>query len=85
MKLDPKSFNLPARTALEQVDEGSIAIVIERKSRIIMADGRKILEKARKIQEVRPAASVMLKTTAPICSKTVKFLEEQGIRILAGG
>jgi hypothetical protein len=47
-----------------------------------MADGRKILEKAQKIKEVQPSIAVVLKTTAPVCSKTKAFLEESGIQVL---
>ena len=39
--IDPKEFDLASRTILEQIDAKTIAIVIKRKSRIIMADGRK--------------------------------------------
>ena len=47
--VDPKKFGLPARTVLEQITSNAIAIVMQRKSRIIMADGKKIIEKARRI------------------------------------
>ena len=80
-RIDPKEFGLHARTVLEQVDEHTVALVMDRKSRIIMADGRKIEEKAAKIQKVRPKLTVVLKTSAPVCSKTVTFLEKSGITI----
>jgi hypothetical protein len=83
MMLSPKEFGLPRRTVLEQVDESTVAIVINRKSRIIMADGRKILEKFEKIKKIRPSCIVALKTTAPVCSKTVQFLETEGIQLIA--
>ena len=82
MKLAPKDFGLPARTLLEQVDSNTIAIVIDRKSRILMADGQKILEKAKKIQTLQPSIAVALKTTAPLCSKTIQFLEAEGIQLI---
>lgn len=47
-----------------------------------MADGKKILEKAQAIKSVQPAVKVALKATAPICSKTIKFLEEEGIQLI---
>jgi len=84
MKLDPKKFGLPARTLLEQIDDSLIAIVMKRKSRIVMADGKKILEKARKIKQVRMSAAIALKTTAPVCSKTIRFLEAEGIQLIDG-
>lgn len=82
--VDPKEFGLPPRTLLEQVTPNTIAIVMMRKSRIIMADGRKILEKARTIQKIRPEVRVSLRTSAPVCSKTLKFLEREGISIVLG-
>ncbi len=82
--LDPKEFGLPAKTVLEQVGTNSIALVIRRKSRLIMADGRNILEKTQKIKHAQPGYSVRLQTTAPVCSKTRKFLEEQGIEVISG-
>ncbi|RUM44864.1 MAG: hypothetical protein DSY80_03935 [Desulfocapsa sp.] len=83
MELTAKEFGLPARTVLAQVDEQTIAIVMKRKSRIIMADGKKIVEKARKIQQTLPAAKVILQTTAPVCSKTIKFLENNDIQVVS--
>jgi len=82
MRISPKEYGLPARTVLEQLDNETIAIVVNRKSRIIMADGRKIQEKARKTTHIQPSARVVLKTTAPVCSKTAKFLEKEGIEII---
>ncbi len=80
-RIDPKEFGLHARTVLEQVDEHTVALVMDRKSRIIMADGRKIVEKVEKIQKARPRVSVVLKTSAPVCSKTLAFLDKAGIII----
>lgn len=40
IKLEPKEFGLPARTVIGQIDENTIALIIDRKSRIIMADGK---------------------------------------------
>jgi len=82
MEVAPKQFGLHARTVLEQVDENTIAIVINRKSRIVMADGKKIAEKSLKIQNILPSTTVVLKTTAPVCSKTVKFLQSAGIQLV---
>jgi hypothetical protein len=79
--IDPKKFGLPARTVLEQIASNVIAIVMQRKSRIIMADGKKIVEKARKIQDVLPDVIVVLKTYAPVCGKTVFFLEREGVEV----
>lgn len=80
--IDPSEFGLPARTMLEQAGTNTIAVVMKRKSRIIMADGRKIVEKANQIKKVRSKAKIILKTTAPVCSKTIQFLAEEGIKVI---
>jgi len=56
--------------------------MISRTSRVIMSDGKKILEKAMRIRKLQPESKVSLKVTAPLCSKTKHFLEEHGIEIL---
>ncbi len=48
-----------------------------------MTDGRKILEKANRIKEVAPSTTIILKTTAPVCSKTKSFLEDAGVQVLS--
>lgn len=80
--INPQQFNLPTRTVLEQIGDSNIALVINRKSRIIMADGRKILEKAQAIKAIKPDVTVVLKTTAPVCSKTKAFLKDAGIQVI---
>jgi hypothetical protein len=80
--IDPKTFGLPPKTVIEQINGNHLAIVISRKSRIIMSDGRKILEKAGKIKMVHPKSKISLKISAPLCSKTKKFLEERGIDVV---
>jgi len=82
MILDPKEFGLPARTVIEQIDKGTIALIIDRKSRIIMADGKKILEKLCKIRTAPLSVGIALKTTAPVCSKTKTFLESHGVKLI---
>ncbi len=79
--IDPKEFGLPTRTVLEMLDGNTLAIVIDRKSRIVMADGKKIIDKANKLKEVRPGTNIVFKTSAPVCSKTTKFLNENGVNI----
>ena len=79
--VNPKEFGLPARTVIENLDDATLALVIDRKSRIIMTDGRNILDKAKKISKVRPNVHIVVKTTAPVCSKTAKFLAEHNITV----
>ena len=79
--IDPKPYGLPPSTKLEQVGTNQYDIVIQRKSRIIMKDGEGILAKVNKIRNHVPNAKVGLKTSAPVCSKTKAFLEEQDISV----
>lgn len=80
-RIDPKDFGLPPRTVLQQVGKDRIALVMDRKSRLIMADGRKIIDKFQKITTTNPSLRVIVKTNAPICSKTATFLEAEGIEV----
>lgn len=80
--VDPQKLGLHPRTVLEKVGSDTVVIVIRRKSRIIMADGRKIIEKAEKIRQAMPKVTVALKTTAPVCSKTLSFLEAKGVPLI---
>ena len=77
-----KALGLSARTVVEAIDQNILAIVINHKSRIIMADGKNILDKSATIKEAKPGCQIMLKTTAPVCSKTLKFLADQGIKVI---
>lgn len=79
--IDPKFFGLPSATCIEKQGKGAYAIVIRRKSRIIMKDGQNILAKAEKIRSEYPGIKVSVLTTAPVCSKTRAFLAENGIPI----
>ena len=83
--LDPKSFGLSRKTIVREIDRNTLALVINRKSRIIMADGRKIIAKAEKIRRLKPGIRVTLETTAPVCSKTLQYLEENDIQVLSAG
>jgi hypothetical protein len=81
--VDPKLFGLPPSTKLNQVDTNRFDLSIHRKSRIIMKDGQAILTKVSKIKAHIPNAHVTLQTSAPVCSKTKIFLEENGIHVHA--
>lgn len=80
--LDPTYYDLPKRVLLEE-HEGGIALVIDRKSRLVLADGVRILKQIRMIQEKGEGRPVILKTTAPVCSKTALFLGEHGIPVFS--
>ncbi len=47
----------------------------------MMADGEKLLAKASEIKKHPPWTNVSLETNAPVCSKTTKYLAENGIEI----
>ena len=80
--LDPITLGLPSRTTVEEIDSSTVAIVIKRKSRIIMADGKKILAKVATIKTVKPGITVILKTTTPICSKTLQLFDSEDLEVL---
>ena len=73
-KIDPKQYNLFPRVDLRQGKPNDIYIFINRKSRIIMKDGIKILEMVKKINKADRNKRVSVLTSAPVCSKTKQFL-----------
>lgn len=81
--IDPKRFGLSPRTALGQLSQKHFVIIKDRKSRIIMKDGRQILEQINLIQNSESNLKISLATNAPVCSKTTSFLMEKGIDILS--
>ena len=82
-QVDPKIYGLPIRTVLMKKDADKFTLVINRKSRIIMKDALIILKKVEKIKEKVQDASIVLETTAPVCSKSIKFLKENGVDIIS--
>ncbi|MEN8261871.1 MAG: hypothetical protein ABFR82_00195 [Nitrospirota bacterium] len=80
--IDPKEFGLPPKTVIQQISKNHFAFVISRKSRIIMSDGRKILEKADKIKAIQPDSRISVKTSTPVCSKTIQFLKDNKIKVI---
>ena len=46
-----------------------------------MADGKKIIAKADTIKKVKPGRKIMLKTSAPVCSKTLEYLIDNGVEV----
>jgi hypothetical protein len=81
-QVDPKLYGLPSRTILMKKGPDEFVLVIDRKSRIIMKDALTILKKAEQIKGKVQNASVVLETSAPVCSKSIKFLEENGVEVL---
>ena len=81
--IDPKKFGLPGKTVIEDIGDNHYVLVVDRKSRIIMADGKKLVAKAEKIKDAEPGIKISLRSTAPVCSKTIRFLADQGIDLLS--
>ena len=79
-KVDPKLYNLHSRIILRKTKK-DIFIVIDRKSRIIMKDGYRILEIVKKIRGFETGKNVSVLSGAPVCSKTKKFLTKHNITI----
>ena len=76
-QLDPKIFNLSSRVVIKE-QKRSLALVVNRKSRIIMKDGRRLLDQIRQIKNFSKKP-VLIFTTAPVCSKTKGFLNNNGV------
>lgn len=79
-QLDPKIFNLSSRVVIKE-QKRSLALVVNRKSRIIMKDGRRLLDQIRQIKKFS-TKPVLIFTTAPVCSKTKGFLNNNGVEII---
>ena len=77
--IDPINVGAPKRSNVATDNDNNIYIVKNIKSRIIMKDGLKLFDLAKKIKTVKNA-TVFLATTAPVCSKTTKYLEENEIK-----
>ena len=80
-KIDPKSVGVPARSVIGEDSNHHLYIVKNIKSRIIMKDGHKIIETAKRIKN-KTNSGVSLATTAPVCSKTTRLLNENDIKII---
>ena len=79
-KIDPRLYNLHSRIILRK-NKKDIYIVINRKSRIIMKDGHRILKIVKKIRDFETGKNISVLSGAPVCSKTQKFLTENKITI----
>ena len=79
--IDPKRYNLSSRTILRQIGKNNISIIIDRKSRIIMNDGRRIIKQARAIHQINSNIIITVLSSAPVCSKTRALLLENNIFI----
>jgi len=75
-------FGLSGRTMIGVDNKNNHYIIKNIKSRIIMKTGKKINKIAKKIKP-NFKGGVFLATTAPICSKTKKYLKEKKINIIS--
>jgi len=79
--ISPTQYGLSSRVKLLFKDN-SIVIVKQRKSRIIMKDSRQILDIANKIRVQEHDKKIKLLISGPICSKSIKFLNENNITVI---
>ena len=75
-------LGLSSRIKIAVDNKDNHYIVKNVRSRIIMKAGEKIYEIANQIKSITKG-SVFLATTAPICSKTKKYLEEKKINTIS--
>ena len=76
--INPTKYNLHPRVKLLGKDK-RVFIVIDRKSRIIMKDGHRIVKIAKKINQVEVDKEVSVLSGAPVCKKTKNLLLENQI------
>ena len=80
-KIDSKSVGASTRSVIGEDTSNHLYIIKNIKSRIIMKDGYKIVDTVKQIKN-KTNSSVSLATTAPICSKTTRFLNKNDIKII---
>ncbi len=80
--IDPGIYGLHKNIILIEVNKNHIALIKKRKSRIIMSDGKIILNQINRIKEKQPDVKISLIISGPICSKTKLFLKDNNINII---
>jgi hypothetical protein len=80
--INPKIYGLSSRVQLREIEEGWLAIVKKRKSRIIMKDALQILEIASQIRKTQAELEIAVIISGPICSKSIAFLKDNQIDII---
>lgn len=80
-RVDPKKYGLTKRTTIFKTGPNEFTLEILRKSRIIMKDALTIVKKIEKIKSKEKEILFVLKTSAPVCSKSVNFLKENSITV----
>lgn len=79
MRTNLKISEISSRIILEKEND-EIFLIKDKKSRIVQKEGLYILELNRIINKIY-GKNIILETTAPICSKTLKLLNENQIKI----
>ena len=79
--IDPRKYNLSPRIQLQQNTSGHLFIVMDRKSRIIMKDGHRIMAMVHAIQSAEKNQTVSVLTSAPVCGKTRLFLYDNNVDV----
>ena len=80
VNIDPKKYGLHQRVKLKGSGK-EIFVLIERKSRVIMKDGNRIIQMAEKIKQTNPAKKISVLSTAPVCRKTEQLLLKNNITV----
>ena len=80
-QLESIKYGLNSRVKLFQNTKKEVFLIVDRKSRVIMKDGLRIVEIAEKIKNKEQYTGFFLKTSAPVCGKTKLYLNNQNIFI----
>ena len=80
VSIDPKKYGLHQRVKLKGSGK-EIFILIERKSRVIMKDGNRIIQMAEKIKQANSTKKISVLSTAPVCKKTEQLLLKNNITV----
>lgn len=81
MNLNIEDIKIPRGTDIKISAPETLSIIKKRKSRIIMKDGEKLLSLASDLKAKNPGYRIIFRTDAPVCSKTEKYLNENGIEV----
>ncbi len=79
--IDSKKFGTGVRTPIGKTQEGQVFLIKDRKSRLIMKDGKQISDQIKKVKLLMPGSNVALATCAPICSKTTQYFADHEIDV----
>lgn len=80
VNIDPKKYGIHQRVKLKG-SGNEIFVLIERKSRVIMKDGNRIIQMAEKIKQTNPTKKISVLSTAPVCGKTEQLLLKNSITV----